>query len=532
MATNIMWKLSIYISLCLVSLSNKNVWAAKQFEPSKDVHFMAMIKKLHKIVNCGFDPKQVMDVGASKGVWTQSILSIYPNTQVLMVEANDFFEPLLKEIEQPYEIAMISDKILPNAEFYIGAGDSAGSSMHRENSHHPFQKIIRPSHTIDELAQKHNWTPDILKIDIQGSEYQALRGASKVLKTATIVFIEAPVHNFNQGAASFRQLTALLARAGFELYDIFGLNEIKHFKIQFDAVYVRKTSPLWSQSCTGFPVPSTFRLPAAPAASTADAKSTEDNTSWLKARLPSRMYEEDFWTFDLIGCGYRPTVIMDVGAAAGKWAVNAQQYFPEAQLFVIEGNPAFESTLKTSNLRYQIALLSEKESSDVKFYVPSDENAPLEAGSFFKQNANAGFKEVAMSTTTLDAIARKLNLYPDLLKIDVQGGELLVLKGASEVLKSANMVILEIQIHNLYHGAPLFRQLAALLWKAGFELYDIFGFNFLGPYLVQFDAVFVRTTSFMWKQNCTGFPIPAHFRLDISEKMNQLKDKEKLSFSN
>ena len=543
-----MEKISVMILfICLLCVDKMKVtWAAKTFELSKDLtsRFIEFIELGKKLISCGFEPKQVRDVGASKGEWTKSILSIYPNAQYLLVEANDFFEPLLKDIDQTYEVAMISDKILPNAEFYIGSGDSAGSSMHRENSQHPFHKIVRPSHTIDELAQKHNWNPDILKIDIQGSEFQALRGATKVLKTATIVFIEAPVHNFNQGAASFRQISILLSRAGFELYDVFGENYVGQFMIQFDAVYVRKSSSLWSQACTGFPVPGTFRLPTnsktvaeelsskTTATTTSntntDTRATTTSLSWLKEQITPRLYEEEFWKFGQIGCGYKPAVIMDVGAASGKWSIKAKENFPDAKLFLIEANPEFESSLKSLNTPYEMVLVSDKESSNAKFHVPINEN--VAGGSLLTSNIIPS-KLTAMASTTLDALARKHNLYPDLLKLDVQGGEYLVLKGATEVMKSASMITLEIQIHNLYQGAPSFRQIATLLWKAGFELYDIYGFNFLGYYIVQFDAVFVRTSSFLWHQNCTGFPVPAHFKLDVSGKMNQLKDKVKAPFS-
>lgn len=534
-----MMKFVSSLFVCFFTVKISLVSSEVKHDLPTDRHFLAMVHKIKKLVDCGFYPKQVMDVGASKGEWTKSILSIYPNSKFLMVEANNFFEPLLKEIDQTYEIAMISDKISPNAEFYIGNGDSAGSSMHRENSHHPFHKIIRPSHTIDELAQKHAWTPEILKIDIQGSEFQALRGAAKVLKTATIVFIEAPIHNFNQGAASFRQISALLARAGFELYDMFGFNHVNYYMIQFDAVYVKRSSSLWSKTCTGFPVPfrqtpnsKTTTSSATTAFTTYAQKVKDENLSKLIDTLPSRVYEADFWDFNRLGCGYQSSVIMDVGAATGKWTKQAIKQFPNAKVLLIEGNSVFESALKSMNMPYEMTLVSDKESTKVKFYIPSEDNSLNIAGSsMLTQNSMIAYKEVIQASTTLDNLAKKHNIYPDFIKLDVQGAEMLVLKGSTEVLKSASIITVEIQIHNLHQGAPTFRQIANLLWKAGFELYDVYSFTYIENYIVQFDAIFVRITSSLWHLNCTGFPIPAHFKLDVSGKMNQLKDKIKAPFS-
>lgn len=50
--------------------------------------------------------------------------------------------------------------------------------------------------------------------------------------------------------------------------------------------------------------------------------------------------------------------------------------------------------------------------------------------------------EVTMPSTTLDDFARKRTVEPDLLKIDVEGAELLVLRGARELLTKKAVVVL------------------------------------------------------------------------------------------
>jgi hypothetical protein len=58
---------------------------------------------------------------------------------------------------------------------------------------------------------------------------------------------------------------------------------------------------------------------------------------------------------------------------------------------------------------------------------------------------------------------------PALLKIDVQGFELEVLKGADKLLQRFQAVVLEVSHAELYHGAPTPDELAAFLDDAGFR---------------------------------------------------------------
>jgi len=58
---------------------------------------------------------------------------------------------------------------------------------------------------------------------------------------------------------------------------------------------------------------------------------------------------------------------------------------------------------------------------------------------------------------------------PALLKVDVQGYELEVLKGATEVLMQVETVVAEVSHEELYEGAPTFSQLDEFLGRYGFE---------------------------------------------------------------
>lgn len=80
------------------------------------------------------------------------------------------------------------------------------------------------------------------------------------------------------------------------------------------------------------------------------------------------------------------------------------------------------------------------------------------------------------------------------LKIDVQGYEGQVLKGAPRVLESCRAVISEMSLVPLYEGQVLAKALWELLAANGFELWGLEpGFrNPVTGRLLQFDGVFVR----------------------------------------
>ena len=76
-----------------------------------------------------------------------------------------------------------------------------------------------------------------------------------------------------------------------------------------------------------------------------------------------------------------------------------------------------------------------------------------------------------ITTTKLDDIPEVADC--DFLKIDVQGGELDVLKGAGNVLTRTVVTHCEVEFSRVYKNQPLFGDIDAHMRAAGFELVDI-----------------------------------------------------------
>jgi hypothetical protein len=96
---------------------------------------------------------------------------------------------------------------------------------------------------------------------------------------------------------------------------------------------------------------------------------------------------------------------------------------------------------------------------------------------------------------TLDEFCRnkRINCI-DILKLDIQGGELRALKGAARLLseRRIRLVYAEVLFVHIYQGQAWFDDLAAFLRSAGYSLFDLYNFVYTESGQVKWgDAIFV-----------------------------------------
>lgn len=89
--------------------------------------------------------------------------------------------------------------------------------------------------------------------------------------------------------------------------------------------------------------------------------------------------------------------------------------------------------------------------------------------------------EQEMEHTTLDMWATGSGIeYVDHIKIDTQGSELLVLKGAENLLGKVRSLELEVEFNPIYQGQPLFSDVDTFLRQHGFVLWKLTNFVHYG----------------------------------------------------
>ena len=196
--------------------------------------------------------------------------------------------------------------------------------------------------------------------------------------------------------------------------------------------------------------------------------------------------------------GFQPKLVIDVGAYVGDWTRMCKRVFPNASILMIEPQAAALSGLqrmaaKDHTVEVVRALLGRQHGSNVPFYEAQSGSSVLTEWERESQQATA-----TIDMTTLDALTADTPFAaPDFLKLDVQGYELEILKGAERTLTSAEAVLMEVNFIDIHSGAPLFHEVVSFMAEREFRLYDI-GTFFRRPYdaaLWQADVVFVRFSS-------------------------------------
>lgn len=227
------------------------------------------------------------------------------------------------------------------------------------------------------------------------------------------------------------------------------------------------------------------------------------NLGLLKQRL-----EKDFLDQQNLLNGIDVKTIIDAGANAGQTTLKYKKLFPESNIYGFEPFP--ESFEKFKNAYQhdkfvtteQIALAEENGESLLNVNSAVCTNSLLASSD---RESNPGQynheqvkteRQVAVKTMTLDKYCQEKNITNiDILKMDVQGGELKILQGAQNLLQGNNISIIfsEIEFVKLYQDQPLFSDICRYLDQYGYSLYNIYNTsNAPDGQLVSGDAIFIN----------------------------------------
>ena len=159
--------------------------------------------------------------------------------------------------------------------------------------------------------------------------------------------------------------------------------------------------------------------------------------------------------------------VLDIGAAAGDWSGHVKEFNPDAKFTLIEPNKLHNERLKSFGKVHNVYLSDEAKEKD--FYVCQDPFQQTGNG-FFKERSNVPFKKTIVKTTKLDQVVDETY---DLIKLDVQGAELEVIKGGMITIQKAKWLQIEIPLLEYNIGAPSMYSLLGNLKAIGFYPFDI-----------------------------------------------------------
>ncbi len=209
-------------------------------------HFLRHLSRL------GVRPRCILDVGANRGSWSALAVKVFPDAQFVLIEPQAEMLPHLKAFCAAH----------PSARFVAaGAGPAPGEAVQtiwddlqgssflppvNEEKLRAGRQRKSPVVTIDSIFLESGPLPDLVKLDIQGFELEALKGASSLFGHTECFVLEVSLFRFMPAMPDFRDVVEFMHQRGYKVYDICGYlrRPLDGALGQLDVVFARASGRL------------------------------------------------------------------------------------------------------------------------------------------------------------------------------------------------------------------------------------------------------------------------------------------------
>ncbi len=179
----------------------------------------------------GFEPKVIFDCGASVGFWSWEAGKMFTGAQIVAIEPNQMVLPKTKELLSKMRIQPIIEECAIGEEdgtTFLNIWDNdetkmSGSSVKEHVQGDPRKKMEVVLRKLDSISNQHGLRPDLIKLDLQGYELEALNGASELLKSTEAFIIEFGCLQAYKERATPYDLMNVMYQNDYCLYDIVDL---------------------------------------------------------------------------------------------------------------------------------------------------------------------------------------------------------------------------------------------------------------------------------------------------------------------
>ena len=207
----------------------KALWASA---PSYRTGFNQFVMWIDRLQLTGVH--QVVDVGACHGDFSQAATSMFPNAQVLLVEPSVLMQTELArrsaEHNGRWRLAKCAlgrkrgagslyiDPKHADIASLVGFSDEYLRANSAANPQECLECEVR---TLDDLCEEHAITViDLLKIDVEGFEFEVLEGGVNILSNTRAIVVELSLIRQSGSEDALERMLKYLRLAGFHFVDL------------------------------------------------------------------------------------------------------------------------------------------------------------------------------------------------------------------------------------------------------------------------------------------------------------------------
>lgn len=187
-------------------------------------------------------------MGAYHGEFAETCLSIWPKAELVLFEALQTKIPALKSRFYGKKVSIIEgivgDCIKETVTYF--SDETASSVLESEAIYAEKQIITQKMSTLDSYINDSNSkTPNFLKIDTQGYEFQILKGIENNLSKVEVILLELNFIEIYFNVKLAHEVISFLSDHNFVMYDICEIHRrpLDQALFQIDFLFVPRNAP-------------------------------------------------------------------------------------------------------------------------------------------------------------------------------------------------------------------------------------------------------------------------------------------------
>ena len=210
---------------------------------------ITLSNRLRNLRRAGFRPRKIIDAGAFRGHWAHSVLEVFPEARVLLIEPQSECQEILRKAADADKRLSLRKTLLgkTSGEMRFLVEGSNSRVLTGDWSPGPGAKVETcPVATLEGVAREEGFfDAELIKLDLQGHELEALAGAGELFGRCELFLVEVSWLRIGE-VPLMHEVLRLFVDKGYQPYDILGHNYRRRDRAlwQTDIMFARGDSPL------------------------------------------------------------------------------------------------------------------------------------------------------------------------------------------------------------------------------------------------------------------------------------------------